>query len=245
MRNASVIVAALLLSGCVIPRSRNVAMAGGVTAERPKLDRSLRRIAMRQDWERELGKFQTDACDARFCWARWIEPMHHFEVVDGQGKASRFLRIVNVLVRFDADRVVGQPQVCSEGELVACLYSFLARSPAPPLAEAPLDCRTSDWEGETLKAGRFVGSILFGGAGAKLRGTAAALFRKATLIDADVPWDRIEQVHVRYGSTADNVYVTVHFRPSIGRVRMAGILLSPRDTWRLLGTLAANNPRHR
>ena len=238
------LISAALLGGCVVPRSRNVAKAGGVTAERPKLDFILPRITTRQQWERDLGKFQTGVCDARFCWVRWTEPMSNFETISGYG-SSRAWRIVNVLAEFDGDRFAATPGVCSERELPDCLNHFVMRVPPPLLAEAPLDCRTSGRETATLRPAGFKGIVRFGEDGAALQGHVAGLLGHPAPLTANPGWDRIDRVRVRYGSSPEELYITVHFRPPLQRVNFVEILLPPRDVWRLVGALAANNPRLR
>jgi hypothetical protein len=184
-------------------------------------------VTTAEELRRTLDPFVTAASTVSFFWARWEEAMLPYEWQGGSG-SEREWRIVNVLARF-----------------TDCLNDFVSRVPPPPLAEASLDCGSSGRETASVSSDRLEGSILFGKDGAALRGSSHGLLRHPAPFTADLGWDRIHHLRIRYGSSSESLYVTVHFRPAVARVSFAGILLPPRDVWRLAGALAANNPRRR
>lgn len=230
------------LSACMIPipSTRNVAMAGGVKTTRPNLDGIRAGVTSRGELEQLVGSFHADASDSVFFWARWEEAMLPFKY-DSRNASDRDWRIVNVLAVSDSRGILSHYRVCSERNLAECLYFMAAHAPEPGCSVPALAFQAHRWA--TLwGTDRFHGSITFSERGAILWGDQGNTFRPHTPINFEVGWRQIDRIRVRFGSSANSLRLTIHFKPVVSGVDYVSILASPCATWRLIRTYRSALP---
>lgn len=239
---STVLLAVMLLFGCIppvpFPRPRKI--------KGPDLHTIQVGLTTREELVRMVGTLNVDVPGEAFLWARWEED-RPFDVLPTWSDLPRPSKIVNVLAQFDSRGILTHYQRCSESKLVECLYSFAARSPSKPGITETLTLHAQNM---TIRGGYWDGNIIFDKSKVTLQGFLVHLAMAGRTSDKiavalEVGWDQIDEFKVRYGSSANVLHLSVHFKSKSHGINYVEFDASPRDTWNLTGAFIPENRRYK